>query len=187
LNRGNVKQGDRILIAGDGPFGITISKLCALKKPKQIIHTGFFDYRLSHVAGPLVTAININNEHNLDKRIMELTEGEGVDCAILCVASQEALDLCLDMLRPRGILVIFAALSGKPTVDLFSVHLKELNIAGANNDEGYMDEALRLLSDPQLGLQNLITHEMPLSEWKEAFRIADECKDSCLKVTLVFE
>ena len=185
LNRGNVKKGDRVLIAGDGPFGIIISKLCALKKPKQIIQTGFFDYRLDKVSGPLVHTININNEENLEKTIMDLTEGEGVDCAILCVASQEAVDLCIDVLRPRGILVIFAALNGKTPVDLFAVHLKELTISGSNNDENYMDEAIRFLSDPGLDLKSIITHELPLTEWEEAFRLADKQKDSCLKVSLV--
>ena len=40
--------------------------------------------------------------------IMELTEGEGVDCAVLCVAEPDALDLCVEVLRSRGNLVIFS-------------------------------------------------------------------------------
>jgi len=186
VNRGNVKQGDRVLIAGDGPFGIMISKLCALKEPKQIIQTGCFDFRLSQAEGTLVQTININNEPDTDKKIMELTDGEGIDCAILCVSTPEAVDLCLEVLRSRGILVIFAALSEKTPVDLMRVHLKELNIAGCNNDEGYMDEAIRLLGDPVLNLKSIITHEISFLEWKEAFRIADREKESCLKVSMVF-
>jgi len=196
LNRGNVKKGDRILVAGDGPFGIMISKLCALKSPKQIIQTGFFDFRLDQVCIPLhsdsqcddepqIHTININYEPNLKEKIIDLTDGEGIDCAILCVSSPEAVDLCLEVLRPRGILVIFAALNGKTPVDLFNVHLKELSILGCNNDENYMDEAIRLLGDPELDLKSIITHEIPFSEWEEAYRIADEKKDSCLKVSMI--
>ena len=185
VTRGNVKKGDSVLIAGDGPFGIMISKLCALKEPKQILQTGLFDYRLKQAAGPLVQTININNETDIYKEIMELTDGEGVDCAILCVSAPEAVDLCIDVLRSRGILVIFAALSGKTPVDLMRVHLKELNIAGCNNDENYMDEAIRLLGDPGLNLQKIITHEIPFQKWEEAFRIADQEKESCLKVSMI--
>ena len=186
VNRGNVKQGNRVLIAGDGPFGIMISKLCALKKPKQIIQTGFFDSRLKHASGPLTQTININNEPDLAEKIMDMTGGNGVDCAILCVSSPVAVNLCIEVLRSRGILVIFAALAGKTPVDLMRVHLKELHIVGCNNDENYSDEALRLLSDPGLNLQSMITHEIPFSDWKEAFQIADEQKESCLKVSIVF-
>jgi threonine dehydrogenase-like Zn-dependent dehydrogenase len=184
VKRGGVKEGDRVLIAGDGPFGIMIAKLCALEKPKQIIQTGFYDYRLSQVTGPNIHTININNEPDPYKKIIALTNGEGIDCAILCVSAPEAVDLCIEVLRPRGILVIFAALSGKTPVDLFKVHLKELTISGANNDENYMDEALRLLSDRDLNLQNIITHEIPFSDWEKAFHIADNEKDRCLKVSM---
>jgi len=81
-------------------------------------------------------------------------------------------------------MVVFSAFNKKVPVDLLRVHLKELNIAGCNNDENYMDEALRLLSDPKLNLQSMITHEIPFADWKEAFHTADEKKDSCLKVSL---
>jgi threonine dehydrogenase-like Zn-dependent dehydrogenase len=185
VNRGKVKEGDRVLIAGDGPFGIMISKLCAHKNPKQIIQTGTFDYRLKQVAGPLTTTLNINDEPNLVKKVMELTDGEGIDTAILCVASPEAVDLCIEVLRARGIFVVFSATVGKTPVDLHSVHLKELNFAGSNNDENYMDEAIRLLGDPDLDFKGIITHEVPFSEWEKAFDIADNQKDSCLKVSML--
>jgi len=185
INRGNVKKGDRVLIAGDGPFGIMISKLCLSKDPKQIIQTGSHDSRLDKVKGPLVTTLNRKQEPDMKKAIMDITDDEGVDCAILSVSSTDAVDLCLEVLRPRGTLVIFAALSGKTPIDLFSVHMKELNIVGSNNDEGYMDEAIRLLGDPELDLKSIITHELPLTEWKEAFRLADECKTDCLKSSMV--
>jgi len=185
LTRGNVKKGDRILIAGDGPFGIMISKLCALKSPEQIIHTGFFDYRLKQAESQITKTININHEPDLYKTVMELTDEEGIDCAILCVSAPEAVDLCMDVLRSRGTMVVFAALNGKTPVDLFRLHLKELNIAGCNNDENYMDEAIRLLTDPVLDFGSIITHEIPFADWEKAFETAEKEKESCLKVSLV--
>ena len=185
VRRGNVKQGDRVLIAGDGPFGIIISRLCAIKDPKQIIHTGYYDFRLKHAAGSLVKTLNINNEASLKKTIFDLTNEEGIDCAILCVSDPKAMDLCIEVLRPRGTLVVYSAISEKTPVDLMRVHLNELNIVGSNNDEGYMDEAIKILSNPNLALKSIITHEIPFDQWKEAFRIADEKKDTCLKVSMI--
>ena len=182
VNRGKVDENSRVLIAGDGPFGIMISKLCALKGAKQIIHTGFYDSRLSHSAGQ---PLNINSEPNLSAKIMQLTEGEGVDTAILCVSSPAAVDLCIEMLCSRGTMVVFSATNGKTPIDLMRVHLKELNIAGSNNDENYMDVAIKLLEDPALGLDKIITHELPFEEWKEGFRLASEGKENCLKVSLI--
>jgi threonine dehydrogenase-like Zn-dependent dehydrogenase len=182
--RGKVTEGSRVLIAGDGPFGIMINKLCAMKNPKQIIHTGFYESRLRH-ATPMTVTINVNDEPNLAEKIMTLTEGEGVDAAILCVSSTDALDVCMDVLRSRGTLVIFSAFGEKVPVDLMRVHLKELNIAGCNNDEGFMDEAIRLLGDPELNLPSIVTHEIPFADWRSAFHRASEGKETCLKVSMI--
>ena len=183
VSRGQVSAGSRVLIAGDGPFGIMISMLCALKNPKQIIQTGFYDDRLKLSAASSV--ININNEPDLEKKIMELTGGEGINTAILCVSNPAAVDLCIKVLSSRGTMVVFSALNEKTPVDLFRVHLKELNIAGSNNDENFMDDAIRLLSDPTLNLQSIVTHEIPFAKWEEAFRLAGKEKESCLKVSMI--
>ena len=186
INRAQVKSGDNVLIAGDGPFGIMMSKLCAARNPKRIIQTGWNEGRLKQVTGHLVTTLNEKKEPDVAKKIMELTEGAGVDSAILCVSNPDAVDLCIDMLRPRGIFVVFSALGGKTPVDLMQVHMKELTIAGSNNDEGFMDEAIRLLSDPMLNMNSIVTHELPFEKWEEAFRIVEHAEDDCLKVSLVF-
>ena len=186
LNRAAIKEGDRILIAGDGPFGIMISKLAVSRKPKQIIQTGWFDSRLKTAASNgFVQTINAQNSKDIVQDIMKLTEGEGVDAAILCVSSQDALDACMEALCSRGILVIFSALNGKTPVDLMRVHMKELTITGSNNDENFMEDALRLLGDPELGLNKIVTHEIPFKRWQEAFHLAEHNKESCLKVSMI--
>ena len=184
INRAKIKPGDRVLIAGDGPFGIMISKLCASREPKTIIQTGWNDGRLGQVTGNVIT-LNEKKTPDITKVIAELTDGEGIDAAILCVSNPEAVDLCIEVLRSRGILVIFAALSGKTPVDLMRVHMKELTIAGSNNDEDFMDEAIRLLCDPAMNLNSIVTHEIPFERWEEAFDMVEHALDDCLKVSMI--
>jgi len=185
INRAQVKEGGRVLIVGDGPFGIMVSRLCAARKPKQIIHAGRYEGRLSFAKGELVTTINEKKTPDMQKAIMDLTNGEGIDSAILCVSNPAALDLCIEVLRSRGVLVVFSALDGKTPVDLLRVHLKELTITGSNNDENFMDDAVRLLSDPTFDLNGVVTHEVPFAEWKEAFRLAEFDREKCLKVSMI--
>jgi len=185
INRAQVKSGDRVLIAGDGPFGIMMSRLCASRNPKMIIQTGWNEGRLNQASGKLVTTLNEKKTPDIAKTIMELTDGIGVDAAILCVSNPLAVDLCLEMLRSRGILVIFSALNGKTPVDLLRVHMKELTITGSNNDENFMDDAIRLLSDPELNMNGIVTHELPFEKWEEAFSMAEHATDDCLKVSMI--
>jgi len=192
LDRAAIKPGGRVLITGDGPFGVMIAKLCRRKNPKQIILTGTYDYRLQQATSATkpsdipIQIININDTPDTLTTIMEMTDGEGIDSAILCVSNPAAVDLCMEALRARGTLAIFAALPNKTPVDLFRVHMKELTITGSNNDENYMDLAMELLADSELNLQGIITHEMPFNQWEAAFRQADEGKGGCLKVSILF-
>jgi len=189
LDRAAVKPGGRVLIIGDGPFGVMMAKICRYKNPKQIILTGRHEYRLQQATtnpGPVpVQTLNDKNTPDMLKEIMNITQGEGIDSAILCVSNPDAMDLAIEALRSRGTVAVFAALSGKTPVDLFKVHMKELTIAGSNNDEDYMDKAIELLGDEALNLKSIITHEIPFAQWQDAFNQADQGKTSCLKVSML--
>jgi threonine dehydrogenase-like Zn-dependent dehydrogenase len=184
VERANITGDTRVLILGDGPFGIMMSKLCSLKKPKQLILTGQHEYRLSKAAAQ---TLNERQEADINGAVMALTHNEGIDSAILCVSSPAAVDTTLAVLRSRGILVVFSCLSGKTPVDLQRVHLKELTITGSCNDMDFLDEAMRLLADSALGLGGAITHEMPFEQWEEAFYQAEHGKCGGLKVSMVFK
>jgi threonine dehydrogenase-like Zn-dependent dehydrogenase len=61
-----------------------------------------------------------------------------------------------------------------------------LEILGACNDEDCHRAALELLTDRELDLGSLVTHRLPLSEWRRALDLAARGKDEALKVAMVF-
>jgi threonine dehydrogenase-like Zn-dependent dehydrogenase len=184
IERGRLQPGETVLIAGDGPFGIIMARLACRRAPRRVIVTGRHDFRLSQVA----EAVTINDKRTPDLRraIQTVTAGAGVDVAILAVGNQSALDVCVDSLRARGRLVVFSAVNGTAGVDLFKVHVQELEILGACNDQDLVDAALERLTDPGLRLGSLVTHRVPFAEWRRAFELAGRGKDEALKVALVF-
>jgi threonine dehydrogenase-like Zn-dependent dehydrogenase len=106
--------------------------------------------------------------------------------AILAVSSQDALSTCVKALRPRGRLVVFSALKEPAAVDLFALHLSELEIVGSCNDEDRMEEALECLKDKTLNLAALITHQVHFENWEEAFSLVRYNHDKALKVAITF-
>ena len=72
------------------------------------------------------------------------------------------------------------------SLDLFSIHLRELEIVGSCNDEGRLDDAVACLADPTLALHEIITHQLPFERWAEAFALARDGHDRALKVGLIF-
>lgn len=171
IARAGKVQGRDVLVLGAGPFGNMIARLANRAGARRVIVVGRQPFRLQRIRGAETAAA-------APKR--------AVDVAILAVSSAEAATSCLEALRPRGRLVVFSALPKPPVFDWVSVHTRELEIVGACNDEDRLDEALLCLSDPALGLQEIITHQIPFKRWEEAFLLARDGHDRALKVALTF-
>ncbi len=165
-------SGKNVLVVGDGPFGNMIARLAQKRGADRVMVYGRTPFRLGMIPGA---------------EILNAVPERSVDVAILAVGNAEAAESCIKALRPRGRMVVFSASHQPVLVDLFKVHVLELEIAGACNDEDKIEEALRCLGDRSLALENIVTHRVRFDNWKEAFDLARNRHDRALKVALVFE
>lgn len=184
IARARVGAGDAVLVAGDGPFGIMISRLLTRCRPRAVVLVGRHPFRMN--LAPQAVHLHERETADLPRAIRGATGG-GADAAILAVASAAAVDMCIQSLRPRGRLSIFSALPDSPPVDLFRVHVKELELAGACNDENALDDALACLHDPSLRLEQMVTHRLPFAAWEQGIALASQGKDEAIKVAITFE
>lgn len=185
VERAAVQPGGNVLILGDGPFGILTAKLVQSRRPGCVVVTGRHDFRLKHATHAV--GINEKAAPDIQEAILAASGGEGMDSAILCAGNAQAVNTAIQCLRARGTLAIFSVVSPMPDIDLFRVHVKELNLCGCCNDNDYLDQAIQLLADPALRLEEVITHRLPFAEWERAFHLAEFGKDEALKVTLTFD
>ena len=160
-----------VLVVGDGPFGNIIARLAQRAGAARVLVLGKEPFRLGMIPGAEI--------------LNEAPQGLA-DVAILAVSANEALDTCMRALRKRGRLIVFSLLMDPVPVNLFSVHVSELEILGCCNDEDKMDEALTCLKDPALGLEALVTHRIPFENWEEAIDLAANRHDKALKVAMTF-
>jgi len=177
-------SGSRLLILGDGPFGAMMSRLTSRLAGVKTVIAGWEDFRLVFARGVRVNTAGLEDPF---ERLQAETGGEGYDAAILAVGSPAAASLGLRLLRAKGRLVIFSAIPGASPVDLFDVHVRELEIVGACNDQERFDQAVSLLADPGLALGDLVTHCFPLDAYTEALDLAEHGKDRAMKVAFTFE
>jgi 2-desacetyl-2-hydroxyethyl bacteriochlorophyllide A dehydrogenase len=182
LDQAALRPGATLLIMGDGPFGIIMARLAESLGLRNVVVAGWSDFRLGFAGA--AKAVNTAGCDNAVDMLLSLNQGAGYDAAILAVASPQALADALRCLRPKGRLVIFSAFLENVPVDLFTVHMKELEIVGACNDRNRFDESVRLLADKQWS--ELITHQFPLEAYSEAFALARAAKDKALKIALTF-
>jgi len=187
LAQARIGAGGRLLVIGDGPFGVLIARLAARLDPARVVMAGRHDFRLSFARG----AVPVNTRKLGDgaQAALRAESGRpsGYDAVIAAAGSPEAVADGLALLRPKGRLVVFSAVPGRTPIDLFDVHVRELEVVGACNDQERFDEAVGLLGDPSLGLGELITHRLPLGQYREAFRLAAEAREEAMKVALIPE
>lgn len=160
-----------VLIVGDGPFANIIARLAVKAGAAKVMVTGKTPFRLSMIPGV---------------EIVDKVPKHSVDVSILAVSAEQAVKTCMDALRKRGKMVVFSLLENPVAIDLFNLHISELEIIGCCNDEFKIDESLACLKDPELNLSEIITHQVPFENWEEAFYLAKERHDKALKVSIVF-
>jgi len=183
LAQTGLAAGQRLLVIGDGPFGVIMARIAGQRMGLQVTVAGHHAARLAHAA----PARTVNLRDNADPRqaLRAANDDRGYDAAILAVDSREALAVGLDVLRAMGRLVIFAPMPGETPVDLFTVLLRELEIVGAVNDRDRMDHAIEALADPALALANLVTHRYLLDAYDTAFAVAERDR-AAMKVAFTF-
>jgi 2-desacetyl-2-hydroxyethyl bacteriochlorophyllide A dehydrogenase len=185
LNQARLSKGRKLLILGDGPFGLIMSRLAAEFELKTVVVAGHHDFRLR-----LANTARTLNTRQLKEPVRELLKmsGDGgYDAVIMTVGSASAAKQGLELLKPKGRLVLFAPIAGDTPLDLTRAVFNELEIVGANNDQNLIDPALRLLTSPEMKLHELVTHRFPIEQFEEAFALAKSGKDSAIKVAIVFD
>jgi threonine dehydrogenase-like Zn-dependent dehydrogenase len=185
LHQAQFGPGCRILILGDGPFGVLMARLANRVEGATVVIAGHHDERLAF-ATPTKT-VNLRSAREPAKALSVAVGSGGYDAVILAVASRPAFTMGLEQVRAMGRLVVFAPLTGQTPVNLFDVLRKELTIVGAVNDQDRLDDAVAALSDPSLHLEDMITRRYSLRDYADAFRAAESDRKATMKVAFVFD
>ena len=110
------------------------------------------------------------DEESLAEIVREETGGRGVDLAFECAGAEASARACLEALRPLGTYVQVGIFGRDVTVPLDATIYKQLAFKGT---VGYTvktwERTMRILEQGRVRLDDLISHRMPLEQWKDAF------------------
>ena len=182
---GQVKPGDRVAIVGAGPVGIAVLLTAQFYSPGEIFMIDLDDNRLS-VAKKLgaTTLINSKDGHAA-QRVMELTEGAGVDVAIEAVGLPATFDICQAIVAPGG-RIANVGVHGKP-VELHMEKLWDRNISLTTRlvDTVTIPMLLKVVQSGKLQPSKLVTHRFAMNDMMKAYdTFGNAAKEDALKVVL---
>jgi L-iditol 2-dehydrogenase len=179
------KPGDKILIIGPGPIGLGMLMIAKISGSSKIFITGVnVDQERLKKAKELGadTVFNIQKEDPLN-RIMDETQGRGVDIAFVGVGSKEVLVQATKMVRKGGTVIVFGIFQEKADFDPSLMVVKELTFKGSwrRNPETWY-RCLDLVGSGKINLNEIISHILPLQEIEKAFQLLK--KGEAIKVVM---
>src|SRR5262249_6604571 len=107
----------------------------------------------------------------------------GVDVALECAGHPDSVRACLESLRPMGRYTQVAISGADILFPIDQIFYKQLTLRGSITYTAQTwDRMLRICAQQDLGLRDLVSCVLPLSEWPRAFALC-EAKQA-LKVLL---
>ena len=193
-------QGDHVLVAGQGPIGLMFTRLLALRG-MQVVATDLIPQRLElarrfgaarvvKIRSPKAEGRSkASASQPVDPRLSELsaqlTQGRGLDAAVIAVPSDAVVREAQALLRGGGQVLLFSHTrrGGQAALDLATVCVDEKDLIGSYSADFLLqDEVARLVFSRKLDVSQLITHQFPLEKTAAAVELASHPTAESLKV-----
>lgn len=172
-----IKKGDNVFVSGAGPIGLVVGQWAKSFGAENVYYIDIDERKLACA-----------KELGFD----EYKQGVTIDCALEGTGHSDALEKCLEVVKPHGNVVFMGNPAGeiKMTQNTYWYILrKELKISGTwnssyNDIENDWRESLKAMAEGKINVKPLITHKYPLAKCNEAFEMMRDRKEFYNKVML---
>jgi threonine dehydrogenase-like Zn-dependent dehydrogenase len=160
LERVKISDSDSVAVIGDGKLGLLCAQVVALTGASVVL------------IGKHSSKLRIAERRGIETaRPREVTKrARQFDVVVEASGSASGFELALDLLRPKGRLVLKSTFHGKTELEASRIVVDEISIVGSRC--GRFDPALDLLKKDAIDVDSLISEEYPLSNGVHAMRRA---------------
>jgi len=168
----DIKPDTQVAVVGDGKLGL----LCAFTMIRRTRNVVLFGKHADKMA------LANRNGRNIETRFSSVTTdfSASFDVVIEASGSESGFSIALDMVKPRGQVVLKSTFHGKTGLDASRIVVNEISVRGSRC--GRFGPALELLSNGEIEVEDLVSEEFSLENGVEAMRRAAE--NGVLKVLL---
>jgi threonine dehydrogenase-like Zn-dependent dehydrogenase len=152
----------RVAVVGDGKLGL-LSAFSMRLLSDNVVLVGKHEEKLDHARRRDIETVMLGNTGPLRQRFDVVVEASG---------SESGFATALDLVRPRGKLVLKSTFHGKPTWEAWRVVVDEITVVGSRC--GRFAPVLDLLASKRIQVNDLISDEFGLGRGVQAVRRAAE-------------
>ena len=171
IEQTKISAGDFVAITGPGTIGLLSLQLAKAEGGIVAVCGTSADNNRLKRAQELGATLTIDVEKDdVVELINEHTDGYGADVLLECSGAAPAAQLGLELVRKRGKYTQMGLFGNPIKIDFERIAFKELQVTGfIAQKRTAWERALKLMAHGMVSTKALITHEMPISEWEQAF------------------
>ncbi|ADK15639.1 Sorbitol dehydrogenase [Clostridium ljungdahlii DSM 13528] len=171
MDLAQIKHGDTVAISGVGGIGSILLNMILLAGGAKVT-------AIDPVESKRQMALNMGAQYvidpfneNMEKRAMEITDGNGFDYVFEASGSPKAAEPALKIMGKCGTVVYFAVFPPKyeMPLNLYELYMKEGRIQTVFTTTSIMPRTINLI--PRLQLDKVIGKVMPLSDAVKGFEL----------------
>ena len=187
VDRLRIPLGETVLVLGQGPIGLALTRLCALSGAGRLIVTDAREapFEVSRAYGA-TDCINVA-ETDVKQAVADLTEGGlGADIVIETSGFPASSAIVLDVVRKEGKVAHIGWANDLPPLPVIPIMAKTLTVfgVGGNGGRGQYERSQELVRSGRVDLDPMVTHRFALDDIAEAFETAASKAGGAIKVVV---
>jgi L-iditol 2-dehydrogenase len=171
------------LVLGAGMIGLLVQQALRVAGCSRVIVADIDPTRLQ-LANDLGATAILSAEADLVARVLQLTDGSGVDLAVEAVGRNETVRAAIESVRKGGSVVLVGNISPEVTLPLQKVVTRQIRLQGSCASAGEYPRAIELLASGAIQVKPLITAVAPLEEGPQWFERLYAREPNLMKVVL---
>jgi threonine dehydrogenase-like Zn-dependent dehydrogenase len=185
VDRLRLVLGETVVVLGQGPIGLALTRLCSLSGAGRLVVTDARDdpFALSRAYGA-TDCVNVR-ERDPVEAVTELTGG-GADVVIETSGFPASSAIVLDVVRKEGKVAHIGWANDLPPLPVVPIMAKTLTVfgVGGNGGRGQYERSLELVRSGRIDLAPMVTHRFGLDDVAEAFAVAAAKTGGAIKVVV---
>jgi L-iditol 2-dehydrogenase len=171
-----IAAGDVVVITGPGSIGLLCLQLVKAGGGFAVMCGTSQDTERLALARRLGADLTVNVEaENPLERVRALTDAQGADVFLECAGAPPAACLGLEITRRGGQYTQVGLFPGPFELEFDTIAYKELRVTGSlGQRRASWDRALALLGQGCVDTEALVSRTLPITQWREAFRLFEE-------------
>lgn len=176
---GSFGEGERVAVIGAGPIGLMIVKFLKALGAGMVIVSDILDERLKFADKYGADATTNAKNESVPGKVLQLTDGVGVDRVIVAGGGSAVMDDSLKMVRNGGNIVLVALIHKEFSTDPIKIVGRGISIIGSYMFTTEQKDVMELIATKQVHVDDIITSKYSLEECEGLFDklCSPDCKD----------